>query len=95
MEKLLKKRIITFSPGELCLVKMYDEYYRAILTDSKYKGRDRYEFIDYGYNIPVKKVDVRRLPDDLLFPCITLKCFLDGIGSFLLHQSPDSIDFEF
>lgn len=59
-------------------MKFSNEYYRATLTDSKYKNRDRYEFIDYGYILPVNKDYVRRLPDDLLFPCITMKCFLDG-----------------
>lgn len=60
------------------MVKLFNEYYRAILTDSKYNSRDRYELIDYGYVLPVKNENIRRLPDNLLFPCITLKCFLDG-----------------
>lgn len=77
------------SPGELCLVKLYDEYYRAILTDTKYKNRDRYELIDYGYILPVKKENIRRLPDHLLFPCITMKCFLDGKA-----RLPDLLQFE-
>lgn len=74
-------------PDELCLVKLYNEYYRAVLIDSKYKGRDRYEFVDYGYILPVKTENVRRLPDNLLFPCITLKCFLDGKFIFCTDKS--------